>query len=128
MVEVPILAGIECPIVFLYPVRYTLLMNELYETEEFASWLSKLRDPIGKASVLRRIKNARKGNFGDHQSVGENVSEMRLFNGPGYRLYYTMVENRVYWLLVGGDKSTQEKDIKRAKEMAADIHGKNRER
>ncbi|AXS85182.1 MULTISPECIES: type II toxin-antitoxin system RelE/ParE family toxin [Marinobacter] len=99
-------------------------MNELNETEEFASWLSKLRDPIGKASVIRRIKRARKGNFGDHEPVGDDVSEMRLFNGPGYRLYYTMVKDKVYWLLVGGDKSTQEKDIARAKEMAADIHGK----
>jgi putative addiction module killer protein len=83
-----------------------------------------LRDPIGKASILRRIKRAKKGNFGDHESVGENVMEMRLFNGPGYRLYYTMINDKVYWLLVGGDKSTQENDIKKAKEMAADIHGK----
>lgn len=99
-------------------------MNELYETEEFSGWLAKLRDPRGKASIIRRIKRARKGNFGDHEPVGDNVSEMRLFVGPGYRLYYTMVEEQVYWLLVGGDKSTQEKDIKKAKEMAADIHGK----
>ncbi|MDY6841996.1 MAG: type II toxin-antitoxin system RelE/ParE family toxin [Pseudomonadota bacterium] len=99
-------------------------MNELNETEEFSGWLAKLRDPIGKASIIRRIKRARKGNFGDHEPVGDSVSEMRLFVGPGYRLYYTMVKEQVYWLLVGGDKSTQEKDLKKAKEMAADIHGK----
>lgn len=100
-------------------------MNKLNETDVFSDWLAKLRDPIGKASILRRIKRARKGNFGDHEPVGDNVSEMRLFTGPGYRLYYTMVEDEVYWLLVGGDKSTQDKDIEKAKEMAADIHGKN---
>lgn len=111
-------------IVFLYSFGYTLSMNELNETEEFSGWLAKLRDPIGKASIIRRIKRARKGNFGDHEPVGDNVSEMRLFTGPGYRLYYTMVDEQVYWLLVGGDKSTQEKDIEKAKEMAADIHGK----
>lgn len=98
-------------------------MNELNETDVFSRWLEKLRDPAGKAAIFRRIKRARTGNFGDHESVGDNVHEMRLFTGPGYRLYYTMVESRVYWLLAGGDKSTQENDIKKAKEMAADIYG-----
>lgn len=110
----------------MYPDGYSLSMNELNETEEFSGWLAKLKDPIGKASIIRRIKRARKGNFGDHESVGGNVSEMRLFTGPGYRLYYTMVEDQVYWLLVGGDKSTQDKDIERAKEMATDIRGEKR--
>lgn len=79
---------------------------------------------MGKASVLRRIERAEsQGNFGDHQSVGDNVSEMRIFVGPGYRLYYTQVGDEVVWLLVGGDKSSQKKDIELAKEMAAEIHG-----
>ncbi|NWO05787.1 MAG: type II toxin-antitoxin system RelE/ParE family toxin [Alteromonadaceae bacterium] len=98
-------------------------MNEILETEVFSEWLRKLKDPVGKVSILRRIKRAREGNFGDHESVGGNVSEMRLFNGPGYRLYYTMIDKQVYWLLIGGDKSTQEKDIEKARKMASGIHG-----
>lgn len=99
-------------------------MNIFHRTERFSKWLKGLKDPMGKASVLRRIERAEsQGNFGDHQSVGDNVSEMRIFVGPGYRLYYTQVGDEVVWLLVGGDKSSQKKDIELAKEMAADIHG-----
>ena len=110
-------------VVFMYSVRYTFAMNEIYESDVFSQWLSNLKDPVGIADILRRIKRARSGNFGDHKAVGDNVSEMRLFTGPGYRLYFTVVGGQVYWLLVGGDKSTQENDIKKAKEMAAEMHG-----
>ena len=60
-------------------------------------------------------------NFGDHASVGDRVSELRIDVGPGYRLYYTILKGRVVLLLCAGDKDTQARDIKRAKEMTADL-------
>lgn len=111
-------------VVSLYPDGYNLGVKIFHRTEKFSKWLKGLKDPLGKASVLRRIERAEsQGNFGDHQSVGDSVCEMRIFVGPGYRLYYTHVGDEIVWLLMGGDKSSQTKDIELAKEMAADIHG-----
>lgn len=93
-------------------------MNTLIRTAEFAAWLEKLRDRKSKARILSRLDSAVLGNFGDCESVGEGVSEMRIHFGPGYRVYYTRRGTQVYLLLVGGDKSTQERDIKSALEMA----------
>jgi putative addiction module killer protein len=93
-------------------------MNAFYRTAEFDSWLSNLKDKIGKARILKRIRAAEGGNFGDCEPVGEGVSEMRIHVGPGYRLYYTRIGEVIYLLLVGGDKSSQSRDIKRAIDMA----------
>jgi putative addiction module killer protein len=64
------------------------------------------------------VDRAAKGNFGDCESVGEGVSEMRIHYGPGYRVYFTRCASVVYLLLLGGDKSTQKRDIRHAIEMA----------
>ena len=97
-------------------------MAEVVETTAFSKWLKALRDPIGRRAVLRRIgRIAATDNFGDHASVGDGVSELRIDSGPGYRVYYTLFEGRVVWLLGGGAKGSQVRDIKRAKEMAADL-------
>jgi putative addiction module killer protein len=93
-------------------VTYTLLRST-----EFDAWLRGLRDHLGKARILARIVAAELGNFGDCAPVGEGVSEMRIHTGPGYRLYYAQQGAVVYLLLVGGNKSTQARDIKRAKAM-----------
>lgn len=93
-------------------------MNAFYRTSEFDIWLSNLKDKVGKARILKRIRAAEGGNFGDCEPVGEGVSEMRIHVGPGYRLYYTRIGEVVYLLLVGGDKSSQPRDIKRAIAMA----------
>lgn len=93
-------------------------MNTFYRTSEFDIWLSDLKDNVGKARILKRIRAAEGGNFGDCEPVGEGVSEMRIHVGPGYRLYYTRIGEVVYLLLVGGDKSSQPRDIKRAIAMA----------
>lgn len=90
-------------------------MNELLRTPEFDEWLRALRDPVGKARILARLRSASLGNFGDCEAVGESVSEMRIHAGPGYRVYYTRRGRTVYLLLCGGDKSSQQKDIRRAK-------------
>lgn len=96
-------------------------MNSLVATPEFERWLGKLRDEKGKARILSRLDSAALGNFGDCQSVGQGVSEMRIHFGPGYRVYFTRHGTFVYVLLVGGDKSSQKRDIKRALMLAQEL-------
>lgn len=96
-------------------------MLTFLRTDEFNAWLSELKDSKGRARIANRIVSAQLGNFGDCEPVGEGVSEMRVHFGAGYRVYFTRVGGTVYWLLVGGDKSSQKKDIKRALEMAREI-------
>jgi putative addiction module killer protein len=93
-------------------------MNSFLRTAEFDAWLSGLKDKIGRARIVLRIRSAEHGNFGDCEPVGNGVSEMRIHVGPGYRAYFTRRDKVVYLLLMGGDKSSQKRDIKRALEMA----------
>ncbi|MFZ2956271.1 MAG: type II toxin-antitoxin system RelE/ParE family toxin [Candidatus Ozemobacteraceae bacterium] len=93
-------------------------MNIFLRSEEFDAWLSGLKDKLGRARIVHRIRSAEQGNFGDSEPVGEGVSEMRIHVGPGYRVYYTRRAEVVYLLLLGRDKSSQKRDIKRAIEMA----------
>ena len=93
-------------------------MNIFERTEEFDAWLAALKDKVGRARILHRIRSAEHGNFGDCDSVGEGVFELRVHFGPGYRAYFTRRAEVVYLLLLGGDKSSQKRDIKRAIEMA----------
>lgn len=92
-------------------------MNTIFETEQFSEWLEKLRDLKGRTRIVARISSARAGNFGDCKSVGEGVSEMRIDFGPGYRVYYGQEGLHVYLLILGGDKSSQTRNIAKAKEM-----------
>lgn len=93
-------------------------MNIFERSEEFNIWLVCLKDKVGRARIVQRIRSAEHGNFGDCEPVGEGVSEMRIHFGPGYRVYYTRRGDVIYLLLCGGDKSSQKRDIKRAIEMA----------
>ena len=86
-------------------------------TSEFDVWLKGLRDPIAKARILARIRSAEAGNFGDCAPVGDGISEMRIHVGPGYRLYYCRQGEVTYLLLGGGDKASQQKDIRKAKAL-----------
>ena len=92
-------------------------MNTLLQTDEFRAWLGELKDIRAKAVIFNRLDRATKGNFGDAKALGGGVSEMRIDSGPGYRIYYTRRGEIVYLLLVGGDKSTQVRDIQRAKTL-----------
>jgi putative addiction module killer protein len=100
-------------------------MNTLMRTDSFSEWLKALRDPIGKARILARLKKAEAGHFGDCKPVGEAVYEMRIDAGPGYRIYYTRQGEVTYFLLVGGDKSTQSEDIQNAQGMAKVLKEQN---
>ena len=96
-------------------------MLKVYQTEEFSRWFEKLRDRKAKARIQARIDRIELGNFGDVEPVGEGVSELRIFYGPGYRLYFTKRSSVVVILLTGGSKSSQNKDIKKAKELAKQL-------
>jgi len=90
---------------------------QIRETDEFSSWLTDLKDIRAKVKILARIDRLAHGNPGDSQSVGGGVSEMRLHYGPGYRVYFTRRQLEIVVLLCGGDKSTQESDIKLARRL-----------
>lgn len=96
-------------------------MNTMLKSDAFNNWLSALKDRVAKARIAKRIRSAELGHFGDTRPVGEGVHEMRVHFGPGYRLYYTQRAERVYWLLLGGDKSGQQRDIEQAIQMARDL-------
>jgi len=84
------------------------------EHDPFQEWVKKLRDPIAKVQVLKRVNRIEGGNFGDHKACREGVWELRIDHGPGYRVYYALTGNVVILLLCGGDKGSQDADIKRA--------------
>lgn len=91
------------------------------KTKVFDRWQHSLRDLRAKVAVMRRIERAAHGNLGDNKSVGDGASELRIDVGPGYRVYYTLRREIVIILLVGGDKSNQSADIKKAKALAREI-------
>ena len=94
---------------------------EVRQTEEFSKWLKKLKDAVAKVAIARRIDRMKEGNFGDSKSVGSGVFELRVDVGKGYRVYFTNKNNKIVILLVGGDKSTQDEDIKIAKKMVKEL-------
>jgi putative addiction module killer protein len=94
---------------------------EVRQTERFRKWLTGLRDERARARILKRLDRAQAGNLGDVAPVGEGVSEMRIFYGPGYRVYFVQRDKELIVLLCGGDKSTQAADIEEAKAMAEEL-------
>ena len=96
-------------------------MLVILRSAEFDAWLSALADSKEKARILARLRSAAFDNFGDCESVGEGVSEMRIHHGPGFRVYFVRHGAAVYVLLCGGDKSSQRRDIARAKRMAREL-------
>lgn len=99
---------------------------EIYETEDgdapFSSWLDSLKDREARARIRKRLNRATLGNLGDCKSVGEGVFEFRIDYGPGYWVYFGQIGVRVILLLCGGDKSTQDRDILKAKQFWADFN------
>jgi len=96
-------------------------MIEVRTTEVFDKWLRSLKDRKAKARIQARIDRVEMGNFGDVSPVGEGVSELRIFYGPGYRVYFVKQSSVVVILLSGGDKSSQPVDIAKAKEIAKQL-------
>ena len=94
-------------------------MPVIRETDDFTEWMDNLRDSHAKVRILRRIDRLAKGNAGDVKPVGEGISEMRVDYGPGYRVYFVQRGAVLIVLLCGGDKRTQDRDIKMAKVLAS---------
>jgi putative addiction module killer protein len=92
-------------------------MTEVRQTREFSTWLHRLRD----ANAVARIRRMEQGNAGDNRSVGGSILEMRVDYGPGYRIYYVHRGAKIVILLCGGDKRTQQQDIKRARILAETV-------
>ena len=95
-------------------------MPTIRETDEFAEWMKGLHDRQARVRILRRVVRLATGNPGDVKPVGEGVSELRIDHGPGYRVYFVQRGTVLILLLCGGDKKTQERDIKKAKSLASD--------
>ena len=96
-------------------------MNKIQTTELFNRWFDGLKDRKAKSRIQVRIDRAEEGNFGDCQPVGGGVSEMRIHHGGGYRVYFKKFGREWVILLAGGDKSTQQADIKAALKVARDL-------
>jgi putative addiction module killer protein len=96
-------------------------MIEVRQTDAFAEWLEALSDERAKARIAERIRRVSLGNVGDVEPVGDGVSELRIHYGPGYRVYMVRRGRVVVILLCGGVKSTQARDIRKAKTMAEEI-------
>ena len=91
---------------------------EVRQTLEFQAWITELRDERAQAKIAQRIVRVEAGLLGDIKPVGEGVSEMRVDYGPGYRLYFVRRGLVVIVLLCGGDKDSQDRDIRAAKVLA----------
>jgi putative addiction module killer protein len=93
-------------------------MYTIQQTQIFAKWLTALRDARAKAAIILRLDRVRAGHLGDVKTWGNGAFELRVDMGPGYRLDFTRHGISVILLLVGGDKSSQTRDLKRAKQLA----------
>jgi putative addiction module killer protein len=91
------------------------------ETENFREWIRGLKDQIAQSIINARIRRISAGNFGDSKPVDDGIYELRIDHGPGYRVYFTKRGQEIVILLCGGDKSTQSRDIKAAKQIAQNI-------
>lgn len=93
-------------------------MYFIEKTAEFDKWLKKLKDLVAKAKILFRIQKLEtEEHFGDCKPVGDGISELKINYAKGYRIYFKEKDGKIIVLLIGGDKSTQQKDIEKAKDI-----------
>lgn len=102
----------------MYPVGYNFPMKyAIASTAVFDKWFKSLKDRTTRNKVLARLSRVENGNFGDFKSLGDNLFELRFFFGGGLRIYYTIRNNQLVLLLHGGDKSKQNRDIEKARQI-----------
>lgn len=87
----------------------------------FIEWIESVKDNIGRAQITNRLNRIKLGNHGDCENVGKGVKELKIHYGPGYRVYFAGQDRSILLLLLGGNKRTQQKDIKLAQEYLADF-------
>ena len=96
-------------------------MYSVLQIAEFSDWLHGLRDRTAAGLIVKRITRMGAGNLGDVKNLGDGLSEARIFFGPGYRLYFTVRNGAILILLCGGDKTSQERDIERARLLVKEV-------
>ncbi|NQY38337.1 MAG: type II toxin-antitoxin system RelE/ParE family toxin [Alteromonadaceae bacterium] len=94
---------------------------EVKQTDIFKTWFKKLKDRQALKIIALKLTRAVNGNLGDVKTLGGNLSEMRIFVGKGYRLYFTVKNRQVIVLLCGGDKSSQSRDIVKARKLLSEL-------
>ena len=97
-------------------MRYKIISTEIFD-----KWFSRLKDAITKRKILARLARVENGNFGDCKNIAGGLFELRFFFGSGLRIYYAICDDQVVILLVGGDKSSQNKDIEKAKQLINEL-------
>lgn len=97
-----------------HTTKNIIIFRDLAGNEPFHDWLHSLRDSTTRRRILSRLLRVENGNYGDYKAVGEGVNELRLFFGPGYRIYFGEDGDRIVVLLCGGDKDGQSRDIRQA--------------
>ena len=100
-------------------IPYNITMFKIIQSRTFREWLSKLRDRRATDRIAVRLHRAAEGNLGDAKPLGSGLYEMRIDYGPGYRLYFVREGRAVIVLLCGGDKGSQQRNIRQARRMAA---------
>ena len=98
-------------------------MIDVRQTKIFAKWFENLKDRKARSRIQARIYRLEQGNYGDVAPVGDGISELRIFYGPGYRVYFIQKGSIIVILLSGGDKSSQQADIASAKVLAEQLRG-----
>lgn len=101
-------------------IKYNIL-----QTKQFRKWFKILTDKVAIAAITRRIERLSEGNSGDTKTIGNNLFELRFDIGKGYRIYFTYQGLTIIILVLGGNKSSQEADIKEAKKLAKEIKNGN---
>jgi putative addiction module killer protein len=101
----------------------TIKKRDIRWSPEFKAWITGLKDVKTRIRLLRRLRKLQQGLYGDVSSVGSGIFEIREFYGPGWRMYFTETSDLITVMLIGGDKSTQAKDIQAAKNIALAIKG-----
>lgn len=97
------------------------MMYEIKTTQAFNMWLKSIKDPVSRARIMVRLQRIRNGNFGTINTIDIRISEFKFTFGGGIRIYYTVVDNQIVLLLLGGNKSTQQKDISKAKQILKEL-------
>ena len=109
----------------MYSICYNDTVIKIRYTAVYRIWYKGLRDTQARVRIDLRLNSVKKGVFGDQKSIGDGIFELKIDYGPGYRVYYKKVVNDILILLCGGDKSTQDEDIAKAKEILKELENEN---